>query len=224
MNKFSAEHHALIFAYVAKECIEKFGGKGKNAITDAVKEYGTIRGKRMLKLANKNGISNDFIGYVLCHDMDLNAGGVKKKTKLKPFVDIHCTQCGWYKTWESNKVLNYGKIYCQYIDEYLVNSFNPNLGYKVHSTRSNGGKTCHMCFHNSKVGFIDILKLLFYSFKFNNKQSWDTLTIDFYQILNKKIIEKFGTEGRNIMNNSLILFKNKFGENAYAMITNSNNS
>lgn len=61
--------------YVTTEqCIENFGEKGKDAIIDSVKEYGTIREKRMLILANKNGISNDFIGYVLCHDVEYYSG------------------------------------------------------------------------------------------------------------------------------------------------------
>lgn len=54
----SASHHAILFAFIAKETISTFGEKGKEALTKGVIRYGNQRGRRMALRALADGIAN----------------------------------------------------------------------------------------------------------------------------------------------------------------------
>ena len=49
------EHHAMMFAFLSKHAIRLCGNRGKDAILDAMTEYGKERGRRMALNAQAHG-------------------------------------------------------------------------------------------------------------------------------------------------------------------------
>ena len=61
----SASHHAMLFAFIAKRTIDKFGKDGEKAVTDGVRHYGEQRGHRMALRTLADGNQLDVENYLI---------------------------------------------------------------------------------------------------------------------------------------------------------------
>ena len=144
-NKYKTHFFAMfsqLFCTMAEEIINTFGEKGKEAIENAVKKYGEERGGRIANVVKSLGKELSLKNYFIYSDLD---GGETTKYKVKIVdgnVEItikECVFCSGCKEWDK---IDYGIIYCEYIDESLLRGYNPALKFEHDSLLTKGEKRC----------------------------------------------------------------------------------
>ncbi|MFW9771737.1 MAG: L-2-amino-thiazoline-4-carboxylic acid hydrolase [Promethearchaeota archaeon] len=144
-NRYKSHFFAMfsqLFCTMAEVVINEFGEKGKEVIGNAVKKYGKERGRRIAELVRSLGKELNLKNFFIYGDLD-----AKSTLKYKPriidgnleIVGRECVFCNGCQEWDK---LEYGQIYCQYIDVSILKGYNPNLKIEVPSTLSKGDKKC----------------------------------------------------------------------------------
>ncbi|MFX0033854.1 MAG: L-2-amino-thiazoline-4-carboxylic acid hydrolase [Candidatus Hodarchaeota archaeon] len=144
-NKYKSHFFSMfsqLFCTIAEEVITEFGEKGKEVIGNAVKKYGEERGKRIANLVRTLGKELNLKNLFIYGDLD-----AKSTLKYKPkivegnieIVGRECVFCNGCNEWDK---LEYGQIYCEFIDVSILKGYNPNLKMEVPSTLTKGDKKC----------------------------------------------------------------------------------
>lgn len=133
---------AQLFCVIAEVIISEFGDKGREVMGDAVKKYGEERGRRIAEIVKSQGKELDLKNFFIYSDLD-----AKSTLKYTPkivdgnleIVGRDCVFCNGCKEWDK---VEYGQIYCEYIDISILKGYNPNLKIEVPSTLTKGNKRC----------------------------------------------------------------------------------
>lgn len=119
------EHHAVLFALLSKNIMEKFDEDGKEAVLKAVIKYGNERGARMAQNALDNGdeltvLANQAYGeWKPDYDGQMVFGRLRTEPTLRTFI----SKCAWCEAWKKHDLLEYGKYYCVDIDNAVFQGF-----------------------------------------------------------------------------------------------------
>jgi hypothetical protein len=142
-GEFYIEDHATLFALIAKEAVARFGAPGMAAITRAISAYGMERGSRAAKRCLAGGEKLSMENYILCGEWDDPRGASKTEVAaFEPNYRTNVMVCGWCEAWKKHGLLEYGRIYCDHVDEWLVRGFNPELKLKMGRILSHGDGVC----------------------------------------------------------------------------------
>jgi len=133
---------AQLFCTIAEVIISEFADKGREAMVNAVKKYGEERGRRIAEIVKSQGKELNLKNFFIYSDLD-----AKSTLKYTPkivdgnleIVGRDCVFCNGCKEWEK---VEYGQIYCEYIDTSILKGYNPNLKIEVPSTLTKGNKRC----------------------------------------------------------------------------------
>jgi hypothetical protein len=153
---FSAEHHALLFAWIAREVVVRIGEKdAAPVLRAAVRLYGEQRGHRMALRAQQDGQPLSMASYLSYREWEVPVGGTQQ-TGLPWRGDLRTQvrRCCWATTWQQEELTDYGKYYCQEIDKAVVRGFNPDLVVDVKGTRTNGSRMCQLIYHGAFEGIL----------------------------------------------------------------------
>lgn len=139
------EHHATLFALLAKYAITENGEKGKDAILKGMTKYGNERGRRMAEnaLAHNdplNTMTNLAYGeWVADYPGQIDAGPIRTEPTYQSYV----SRCAWCAAWEKHDLLEYGKYYCLNVDNAVYQGFRSDLTCTLlNPPLSWGGKRC----------------------------------------------------------------------------------
>lgn len=139
------EHHATLFALLAKYAITENGEKGKEAILKGMTRYGNERGARMAANATRRGdplntMTNQAYGeWAPDYEGQIDAG----QLRIQPTLQTYVSKCAWCDAWEKHHLLEYGKYYCLNVDNAVYQGFRSDLTC-THLARplSFGGTRC----------------------------------------------------------------------------------
>jgi len=151
---FTAEHHALLFAWIAREAIVRIGEEeAAPVIRAAVRLYGEQRGHRMALRAQQDGQPLSMASYLSYREWEVPVGEMQQ-TGLPWRGDLRAQvrRCCWATTWQQEGLTDYGKYYCQEIDKAVVRGFNTDLIVDVKGTRTNGSRMCQLVYHGAFEG------------------------------------------------------------------------
>jgi hypothetical protein len=151
---FTAEQHALLFTWVAREAIVRIGEKpAAPVIRAAVRLYGEQRGHRMALRAQQDGQPLSMASYLSFREWEVPAGEIQQ-TGLPWRGDLRARvrRCCWATAWQQEGLTDYGKYYCQEIHKALVRGFNPDLVIDVKGTRTDGSRMCQLVYHGAFEG------------------------------------------------------------------------
>ena len=138
----SLNFYARLFCTLSEEVITQFGEPGKNIIIDSVKKYGERRGQEIAEIVKSLGKELTLKNYFVYSTFD---GGETTKYNVNivdgnvELVIRECVFCEGCMDWDK---LEYGKIYCDYIDEAILKGYNPNLKIEVPSKLTYRDKHC----------------------------------------------------------------------------------
>jgi hypothetical protein len=145
-NNFYIEDHAVLLALFIKFASEKCADRGKNIASGAIAVYGRERGLRAAMRCSADGESLSMENYILYGEW-YDSRGVSKSeiAALSPDYRTNMTVCGWCEAWSKHGLLEYGRLYCDNVDENLVYGFNPELKLVMGKIMSQGGDVCEFC-------------------------------------------------------------------------------
>lgn len=139
------EHHAMMFAFLAKHAIELCGEKGKEAILTAMTVYGKERGARMAANALAHGdelttMTNQAYGeWKPDYDGQMEFGQLRTEPSLRTYI----SKCAWCDAWKKHNITEYGKYYCVNVDNAVYQGFRSDFVCTPTTTSlSWGGERC----------------------------------------------------------------------------------
>ncbi len=208
---FTAEHHALLFAWIAREVIARIGeSAAAPVLREATRLYGEQRGHRMAMRAQRDGQPLSMATYLSYREWQVPAGtmqqtGVPWRTDLRTQV----RRCCWATTWEQEGLTEVGKYYCQEIDEALVRGFSPDLVIEVRGTRTNGSRACQIIYRGAFEG-----TLVHEETQRDEEKRilpWSYHTAHLYSAMSAVLQRELGSAGTAAVQAALDVFAARFG-------------
>jgi len=144
-NKYKIHNFNLfarLFCTVSEEVITRFGEEGKKAIIKAVKQFGKRRGKEIADLVTSKGKELTLKNFIVFNTFDSTDTAKYKINIIDGNVEIvirGCVFCDGCEDWNKKE---FGKIYCEYIDEAIMQGYNPDIKFELVSSLTHGDKRC----------------------------------------------------------------------------------
>jgi len=208
-GQLTEKHHAMLFALMAREVIQRFGVEnGQTTVRRIVRRYGEQRGYRMALRALRDGRPLTMQTFLVYKEWSSMSGeGVSRSFEESENVHSVVINCPWNNTWLEADLLPYGSLYCMEVDQALVRGFNPSLVIEVKSTLSNNEDRCEFIYHhavalNPEDNIHPILDPI---------MPWDYHCGHLYFICLEELTEKFGEAGVQAARDALDAFCYCFG-------------
>ncbi len=214
MSEFGAEHHAILFALMARDAIERFGDEGQKAILEGVRRYGEGRGRRMAARAQADGHPNNFMSYLLYGELKFDETSNDFRIVRKvPYVEMHALKCSWYEAWRKHGLLEYGRLYCREIDRSIMRGFNPDFRFDVDGTLSEGAPLCRFLYYDGRLGLLDTLVYKWRKRRLGDRATrpWEFHLADLYEAITSVLAERFGEDGKRSAKASARSFAEEYG-------------
>ena len=139
------EHHAMMFAFLAKHAIELCGEAGKDAILAGMTTYGNERGARMAANALAHGdelttMTNQAYGeWKPDYAGQMDFGTLRTEPTLQTYI----AKCAWCEAWKKHNITEYGKYYCVNVDNAVYRGFRSDFVCTPTATSMSwGGDRC----------------------------------------------------------------------------------
>lgn len=143
VNEFYIEDHAVLYGLLVKEAILLYGKEGENTSVKGTILYAKERGLRMAIRAHRDEEELTLKNYLVYKEWDDYKKISKSKvSSLSPEYRTNNLVCGWCEAWKKYDLLEYGKIYCVWIDKNLVKGFNPENTLEIDRLLSHGDACC----------------------------------------------------------------------------------
>lgn len=123
------EHHAVLFALLAKYAVTICGKRGEEAIQKGMIVYGNERGARMAANALARGdelttmTSQAYGEWKPDYEGQMEFG----QLRLEPTFQTYITKCAWCDAWKKHNLLEYGKLYCVNVDKAVYQGFRSDF-------------------------------------------------------------------------------------------------
>jgi hypothetical protein len=213
-DDFSPTHHALMFAYLAREVVQRVGVmEGEAVLRAAIRRYGEQRGWRMALRVRRDGRIPTMAQFLVYGEWRAAEGTQDSSFEDRGKAVVQCVQlCPWAEAWGAHDVLADGRLYCKEIDAALVRGFNPHLHIEVLATQTNDTGPCQFVFHDAlppaEVRPDPATAVL----------SWDYHTAHLYFTMSEVICAALGDDGAAAVDTALDRFAAQFGTAAKASV------
>jgi len=131
-----------MFCTISEEVISRFGESGKDAIINAVNQFGIRRGKEIAELVKSKGKELTLQNFFIYNTFDSQETAKYKINIVDGNVEVvirSCIFCDGCKDWNKQE---FGNIYCEYIDAAVLEGYNPDIQYELVSSLIHGEKRC----------------------------------------------------------------------------------
>lgn len=137
------EQHAALVALLAKYAIEGSGEAGREAFLAGIRRMAYERGTRMANRALQNGDRLDIVSFQAYGEWRAQPGEMEAALKREDGLAVtEVTKCPWNNSWRKHGLIEYGKLYCEVVDDALARGFHPEFHCNVPCTLSAGGPCC----------------------------------------------------------------------------------
>lgn len=151
LNSYYIDDHALLFAFLARAVLDMGPVSGLQIIEQWVTLYGRERGARSAMRCMGDGEPLTVLNYFAYSEWhDEKGWNVNKIVSTSPY-HFHTTSCGWCESWKKHGLMDYGKLYCRWVDPALVHGFNPDLLLEMPGTLSGGNGYCDFLWPGSSL-------------------------------------------------------------------------
>ena len=210
------EHHAILFALLAKHAVTLCGKKGEEAILTGMTAYGNQRGARMAKNALAHGdelttMTNQAYGeWKPDYDGQMEFGQIR----IQPTLQTYIAKCAWCDAWKKHGLTEYGKLYCVNVDNAVYQGYRSDFECKSISTAlSWGGTRCefdwgHPLSDEEAVELVNRKKELGTSCM----KDFNFHTAHIKHTVSKTLIDELGEDGEKAVELALDEFAEMFGQ------------
>jgi hypothetical protein len=210
--EFSPAHHALLFAWVAREVLARTEDeRGEAILRQAVRRYGEQRGSRMAQRAQRDGQPVDMTAYLAYAEWQ--AAPELFETSRQPVpggASSHVFRCPWQQAWLDNGVSAAGRLYCLEIDEALGRGFGLSENLLVTGTLSNGEARCEFIYPGADLERLQDMPVD----PSRRVMPWVYHLGHLFAVLRSVLATELGEAGTAALQAGLEQFRAQFGEDA----------
>ena len=210
------EHHAMMFAFLAKHAIERCGENGKAAILKGMTVYGNERGARMAANALARGdelttMTNHAYGeWKPDYDGQMEFGQLRTEPTLQTYI----AKCAWCDAWKKHNITEYGKYYCVNVDNAVYQGFRSDFVCTPTATSlSWGGERCEFDWgHPLSPRGVSELSEKKRKLGTSCMRDFNFHTAHLKHTLSRVLIEMLGADGEEAVGMAIDDFRSTFGE------------
>lgn len=139
------EHHAMLFAFLAKHAIQSCGTAGEKAILAGMTIYGNERGARMAANAIANGDELNTMTNQAYGEWKPDYAGQMEfgQLRIQPTLQTYISKCAWCEAWKKHNITEYGKYYCVNVDNAVYQGYRSDFFCTPLTTAMSwGGERC----------------------------------------------------------------------------------
>lgn len=217
----SARHHAMLFAFIVKQTLDKCGEKAHDILLEGVKRYGEQRGRRMAMRAQVDGNPLTVSSYMAYGEWAAEPGDMDLRFRaFSPEVNMRNYKCPWYEEWAKRKLLDYGWYYCSVVDAALARGFRADLVLDILEMRVKGDECCDFYFRESKMNDEEKLKYGKLRNKLGSKarMEWAYHTGHLFKTMKETIIDAFNERGESAVTLALKAYEVEYGYKARGLV------
>lgn len=201
-------HHAALFAWIAREVLQRGGEAGEALVRAGVRRYGQERGRRMALRAMAAGHPLDMTHYLAYGEWRAAPGeSVRRLLQEAPHAHMEIVRCPWHACWQALGLAALGRLYCQEIDLALVRGFNPALVLEVKRLLTEGAPCCEFIFRGADLTRPVTLPVV-------TVMPWDYHLGHLYWTLYRVVAAALGDTGEQAMQAALAAFAAHYGASA----------
>lgn len=210
------EHHAILFALLAKHAVTLCGKKGEDAILSGMTIYGNERGARMAANALAHGdelntMTNQAYGeWKPDYDGQMEFGQIRTEPTLQTYI----AKCAWCDAWEKHGLTDYGKLYCVNVDNAVYQGFRSDfVCTPITKAMSWGGERCEFDWGHP-LAPEDAEKLIQKKKELGSSCMKDFTfhTAHLKHTISKTLLEVLGQDGKKAVDLALKEYADLFGE------------
>ena len=216
----SASHHAMLFAYLAKEAIDTFGPSGERAVTAGVNRYGEQRGHRMALRTLADGNPLDVENYLIYGEWEAFPGQMDLRFPCyAPEVSMQNYRCPWHTEWSKRGLEEYGRFYCRDVDAALARGYN-GMKLKLLGSRMQGDACCDFIFLGCSVPAerMEVFSRKRAQIGSKAKMPWEYHVGHLYRTMREAIVDAFGVEGETAVARAVEQYREEYGDDAHALV------
>ncbi len=220
-SNLTPSHHAMLFAYIAKSATDTLGSVSLPTLQNGVKRYGKQRGSRMAQRTLKDSRKLDVKNYFIYGEWIPATGEMEiEYPTLSPDTNMVAKKCSWQSAWANESMLEYGAIYCDFIDEAIAEGYSPEVRFELKSHRTNGHHICDFRFIGANLTLDDMEEIRDMQNKLGTsiKKHWDYHIGHIYKTMKEELIKDFGLKGEKAVDLALEMYKEKYGQEAYDIV------
>ncbi len=217
----SARHHAMLFAFLAKETLAECGEKAHDVLLEGVKRYGEQRGRRMARRAQADGQPLTVASYLAYGEWVAEPGDMDLRfPAYSPEVNMRNYQCPWYEEWAKRQLLDYGWYYCAVVDAAIARGFREDLVLDILEMRVKGEECCNFYFRQSQVSDEEQLKLGELRDRLGSRarMDWAYHTGHLFKTMKQAITGVFGAKGETAVTRALEAYEAEYGSKARKLV------
>lgn len=219
---FGAKHHALLFAWVSREVIQRVGAqKGEAVIRKAVQRYGRQRGGRMAMRTQADGQMQSMFNFLVYSEWEASDRDFDNIIlETNPHFHVRVPRCPWNDAWVENNLLPYGRLYCLEVDHALIQGFNPDLTLELNATLSNDERDCDFIYQEANLTPKNFKRMEQRKKEVHDAavMPWDYHLGHLYKTMREEVIDEFGETGDEAITAAMAEFTREFGEDAAAIV------
>ena len=209
------EHHAALFGFIARRCVQTFGEEGRQAVLDSAARYGRERGRRMALRCQKNGEPLTMRNYLAYGEWRAAPGEADVRVvRYEPEYTTHSHKCPWCEGWIKNDLLEYGCLYCLAVDHGVVSGFNPELSIDINLLQSMGDPVCEFVWRGADIRALEDKAAL----DQKKKELTSQCSKDFryhtghlYHVFQEELENRFGAAGMEICEAARFEYRRTYG-------------
>ncbi len=216
----SASHHAMLFAYLAKETIDTFGEAGKAAVTAGVNRYGEQRGRRMALRTLADGNPLDVENYLVYGEWEAFPGQMDLRfPAYSPEVRMQNYRCPWHTEWSKRGLEEYGRYYCRDVDAALARGYN-GMTLELKANRLLGDNCCDFIFQGCEIPpeRMEEFARKRAAIGSKAKMPWEYHVGHLYRTMREAIVGAFGAEGEAAVERALEAYREEYGDEAKNLV------
>lgn len=216
----SASHHAMLFTFIAKEVIDTFGEKGKQAIIAGVNRYGEQRGHRMALRTLADGNELNVENYLLYGEWEAFPGQMDLRfPQYYPEVKMENHRCPWHTEWSRRGLEEYGQYYCRDVDAALARGYN-GMELKLLANRTLGDECCDFVFSQCAIPpeRMEEFQKKRQKLGAKAKMPWEYHVGHLYRTMKEAVESSLGAEGCQAVERAMDAYAQEYGKAAQALV------
>jgi hypothetical protein len=215
----------IIFMTLAKPVIKKYPREGEIAIRQGLRAFGKFRGERLRKWHEKLGLPINMYSLITWWDIPSirESGGLGEESKkffdpiFTPYRVVQAgIQCILYDVHREHDFEHYGYIYCDEIHQEIAKAYHPEAIVEIHENLMKNDPYCHFTWMMPP----DAPEIEIDNSGYEKMEKWEEekpeelsllyakrdsiISGILYYFLAKAIIDRFGDEGKSMVESSLI--------------------
>lgn len=139
------EHHAVLFALMAKHAVELCGEKGEKSVLRGMTIYGKERGRRMARNAADRGEEINTLTNQAYGEWKPDYAGQMEfgQIHIQPTLQTYISKCAWCDAWKKYGLTRYGRLYCVNVDNAVYQGYQDEyVCTQLTEPMSWGGERC----------------------------------------------------------------------------------